>query len=292
MYIEFVPEIVYHSYKGDIADRLRRILNGKEIPDNANQGVNIMIIKRYTAALIAAAMMCGALASCSSKSSKSDNSSSPAAASDSADTTSAKDAEPTIPPDIEVEDQIAAESGDAFLAINEAQGWCQYFGTTDDPKHTMLTYNAGVVKIEGNGKYKVSVTADTVGFRLDTASDPNDDSVVPSGLMFSAVKIKDGNTLFPDAVMTIDSIKVDGKELKLTAKNYTSSDDGKELRSNIFNEWVKELPDDARSVEGALKPDGKLSDKAKAYSPMIVDKNDFEKWKTVEVEFTVSGIKK
>lgn len=243
-----------------------------------------MIIKRYTAVLIAAAMMCGALVSCSSKSSKSDNSSG-------AEATSANDAEPTLPPGVELEDQVAAESCDAYLAINEAQGWCQYFGTTDDQKHTMLTYNAGVAKIEGNGKYKVSVTADTLGFRFDTAGDPNDDRVVPSGIMFSAIKIDDGNTLFPDAVITIDSIKVDGRELKLTAKNYTSSDDGKELRSNIFNEWVKELPDDARSVEGALKPDGKLSDKAKDYSPIIVDKNDFEKWKTVEVEFTVSGIK-
>lgn len=36
MYIEFVSEIVYHNYKDDIAYCLRRILNGTEIPENAN----------------------------------------------------------------------------------------------------------------------------------------------------------------------------------------------------------------------------------------------------------------
>ena len=108
--------------------------------------------------------------------------------------------------------------------------------------------------------------------------------------MFAAVMIKDGKTLFPDAIITIDSIKVDGKEITMTAKNYTSSDDGKELRSNIYNGWVDKLPDDVASTEGALVVDGTPTDAAAAYSPVIVDKADFATWKEVEVNFTISGI--
>ena len=188
--------------------------------------------------------------------------------------------------DVEFEDAVVAESGDAYLAINEEQGWIQYWGADD----TMLTYNAGVPHIEGNGSYTVSVTADTNGFRYDTSGDANDASAVPSGLMFAAVIIKDGKTLFPDAIITIDSIKVDGNEIAMTAKNYTSSDDGKELRSNIYNGWVDSLPDDAVSTEGALVVDGTPTDAAAAYSPVIVDTADFATWKEVEVNFTISGI--
>ena len=188
--------------------------------------------------------------------------------------------------DVEFEDPVVAESGDAYLAINEEQGWIQYWGAAD----TMLTYNAGVPHIEGNGSYTVSVTTDTNGFRYDTTGDATDSGAVPSGLMFAAVMIKDGKTLFPDAVITIDSIKIDGEEIEMTAKNYTSSDDGKELRSNIYNGWVDSLPPDAVSTEGALVVDGNPTEAAAAYSPMIVNKSDFSTWKEVEVNFTISGI--
>ena len=212
-----------------------------------------MLNKRIFAALLASAMMCGAMASCGDESSSSESASEATTAATEADTTEADTTEadkatdaPTDPPtaavdDAEIEESIAAESGDAYLAINEEQGWIQYWGDNTNPAQTMLSYNAGVVPITGNGSYTVSVTADTNGFRMDTTGDPTDDSAVPSGLMFSALMIKDGKTLFPDAVLTIDSIVVDGKEIEMTAKNYTSSDDGKELRSNIYNGWVDKL---------------------------------------------------
>ncbi|MBQ9808414.1 MAG: hypothetical protein IJM55_06055 [Ruminococcus sp.] len=261
-----------------------------------------MLNKRIFAALLASAMMCGAMASCGDESSSSESSSEATTAATEADTTEADTTEadkatdaPTDPPtaavdDAEIEESIAAESGDAYLAINEEQGWIQYWGDNTNPAQTMLSYNAGVVPITGNGSYTVSVTADTNGFRMDTTGDPTDDSAVPSGLMFSALMIKDGKTLFPDAVLTIDSIVVDGKEIEMTAKNYTSSDNGIELRSNIYNGWVDKLPEDAVSTEGALVVDGQPTDAAAAYSPCIVDTADFATWKTVEVNFTVSGI--
>ncbi len=270
-------------------------------------------MKKLISCLLASALICSAFASCgeagteNSSSSTADSSSKAEESSATEETTTeevtaaseeasedvatATPDEEDVPiavadDDVEFEDAVVAESGDAYLAINEEQGWINYWGAND----TMLTYNAGVPHIEGNGSYTVSVTTDTNGFRYDTTSDANDASVVPSGLMFAAVMIKDGKTLFPDAIITIDSIKVDGKEITMTAKNYTSSDDGKELRSNIYNGWVDKLPDDAASTEGALVVDGTPTDAAAAYSPVIVDKADFATWKEVEVNFTISGI--
>ena len=276
-------------------------------------------MKKLISCLLATALICTAFASCgeagtesSSSSSSTADSSSKAeessvteettteevtAASEEASEEASEDVATAAPDeedvpiavaddDVEFEDAVVAESGDAYLAINEEQGWIQYWGADD----TMLTYNAGVPHIEGNGSYTVSVTADTNGFRYDTSGDANDASAVPSGLMFAAVMIKDGKTLFPDAIITIDSIKVDGNEIAMTAKNYTSSDDGKELRSNIYNGWVDKLPDDAASTEGALVVDGTPTDAAAAYSPVIVDKADFATWKEVEVNFTISGL--
>lgn len=265
-------------------------------------------MKKLISCLLATALICTAFASCGEAGTE-NSSSSTADSSSKAEESSAEEVteapteeaseeaataaeeEEDVPvavadDDVEFEDAVVAESGDAYLAINEEQGWINYWGAND----TMLTYNAGVPHIEGNGSYTVSVTTDTNGFRYDTTSDANDASVVPSGLMFAAVMIKDGKTLFPDAIITIDSIKVDGKEITMTAKNYTSSDDGKELRSNIYNGWVDKLPDDAASTEGALVVDGTPTDAAAAYSPVIVDKADFATWKEVEVNFTISGL--
>lgn len=227
--------------------------------------------KKISAIFMLSLMICGTFASCSNKK-------------------SSEKAVEKIPvtdesEETEIEPSFAAQPGDAYLAINEKNAYVKYFGKNDDPSQSMLSYNAGVATITGNGNYTVSVTADTNGFRRDTTGDVNNYSVVPSGLLFAALIIEDGKTLFPDAVLTIDSIIVDGKELALKAKNYTSSDDGIELRSNIYNEWRTKLPKDAVSAEGSI-PEESASD----YSACLVDTADFETWTTVEVNFTVSGL--
>lgn len=188
--------------------------------------------------------------------------------------------------DIEFEDAVVAESGDAYLAIVDSQWWIQYWGTDEFP----LTYNAGVVPITGNGDYTVSVTADTNGFRFDTTGDIND-QYAPSGLSFMSVMIKDGEELFPGAVITVNSIKVDGNEITMQGKNYTSSDDGKETRTNLYNGYITSPSEDARSTEGNLfDADGNALDIAAEYTPQVVDTGDFAEWTTVEVDFTISGI--
>ena len=258
-------------------------------------------MKKVISALLFSAMICGTLVSCGGGASSS-SSSEPAAeatteaateatteaASEAAtEAASEEDVPVAIADDVEFEDAVAAQSGDAYLAIVDGQWYVQYWGTDAD----LLTYDAGVVPITGNGDYTVSVNADTNGFRYDVTGDANGE-YVPSGLEFMSVMIKDGENKFPGAVITINSITIDGKEVPMTAKNYTSSDDAIETRSNIYNKYVTKPSEDARTTDGNLyDADGNEVGAVSEYSPQIIDPEAFASgWTKVEVNFTVSGI--
>ncbi len=96
------------------------------------------------------------------------------------------------------------------------------------------------------------------------------------GLAFAALGIKEGESLLPGYTIELKAIRVNGEEIAFE-KGYTSSDDGVETRMNIFNEWVGEVPADARSFDGK-------TDDAK---PIIVDKELFGAVKTVEIDFAM-----
>ena len=258
-----------------------------------------MKMKKYVACLLAAMMMAGAAVACGGNNA---NSTAPTEAATEAttvaateattagDTTTAADEgqEVTTAQAVEFEPAIDAGEGQAYLAIVDGQWWIQYWGSSTKDGY-MLSYNAGVADIKGDGQYTVSVTADTNGFRYDTTGDVND-QYTPEGLSFMAIRIDQGQELYPEAVITIDSIKVDGKEIGLEAKNYTSSDDGIETRTNIYNTYVSKPSEDARTTEGALYDgDGNALDICADYSAQVVNASDFAKWTTVEVTFTVSG---
>ena len=258
-----------------------------------------MKMKKYVACLLAAMMMAGAAVACGGNNA---NSTAPTEAATEAttvaateattagDTTTAADEgqEVTTAQAVEFEPAIDAGEGQAYLAIVDGQWWIQYWGSSTKDGY-MLSYNAGVADIKGDGQYTVSVTADTNGFRYDTTGDVND-QYTPEGLSFMSVMIPNGEKLFPGMVLTIDSIKVDGKEIGLEAKNYTSSDDGIETRTNIYNTYVSKPSEDARTTEGALYDgDGNALDICADYSAQVVNASDFAKWTTVEVTFTVSG---
>lgn len=251
-----------------------------------------MTTKKILACLMASMMICGAFAGCDKKeeekssSSVSESSASESSeASDSASESSAADEESKVVATVatpEFEDAIAAESGDAYLAMVDGQWWIQYWGAVDDG--SVLCYDAGVTPITGDGEYTVSLTTDTNGFRFDTTGDANNTDVMASGCSFAAVMVKDGTTLFPNMAIEITSIKVDGNEIPMTAKNYTSSDDGKEMRANIYNSFISEAPEDAHDANGSVygNPD---------YSPQIIDPAAAfgNGWTDIEVTFNVTG---
>lgn len=249
-----------------------------------------MDIRKITAAAAAFAILFGA-ASCSSKDKKS-------SAENSAKSTAepATEATSETVEGVDANDAVDAVSGDAYLAIADESFSVQYLGDKDDHKNNQLSYDAGIAHIEGNGDYTVSVTAETNGFRYDTTGDINGEFAV-KGIGFAAVIIDDAEKAMPDAVITINSIKVDGNDIGLTKKSYTNTESGS-VRANIFNEWVSDdsLPSDARSAEGALFNNGDVNSPTEindgGFSAQIVSREDFAQWKNVEVSFTISGMDK
>lgn len=244
----------------------------------------MMKTKKLLAFLLASAMMCTAFTACGDKedSSKEESSAAETTAEESSEEeTSAANESSVAGEQVQTgsfEEPVAAESGDAYLAMVDGEWYVQYWGTDED----LLTYDAGVVPITGDGEYTVSVNGATAGLMYDVTGDANGD-YTPSGMSFMAVMVRDGTTLYPNMAIEITSIKMNGEEVPMTKKNYTSSDDGVEMRANIYNEWVNELSEDAHDANGAVTD-------ASAYSAQIVDKDAFNSgWTSVEVTFNVTG---
>lgn len=245
--------------------------------------------KKLLAALCAAAMALIACTACGE--SASSGSPSPDSVSAEDATRPAETAAPVQSISTETaktEDAVEAKAGDAFLAITDAQIYLQYWSREND----LLAYGAGVSHIDGNGSYKVSVTSDTAGARLAATGDPNG-TLNASGIGFLGILIKDGASLIPEAVITVDQVTVDGKEIEMTAKNYTVREEGY-LRTNICNPSISKPSGEAYSAEGALFIDGDNKQPAfagaAAYSPNIADLSRIGIWKRIEVSFTVSGL--
>ncbi|MBR1566314.1 MAG: hypothetical protein IJ649_06080, partial [Oscillospiraceae bacterium] len=119
---------------------------------------------------------------------------------------------------------------------------------------------AATAEITGAGEY-------TVGLEFNEEA---------QGLAFTALGITNGENNLPGYTVEIKAMRVNGQEIAFE-KGYTSSDDGIETRMNIYNEWVGEVPADARSF------DGKTDDA----SPIIVDKEAFAAVKSLEIDFVL-----
>ncbi|MBQ8554752.1 MAG: hypothetical protein IJ438_02655 [Clostridia bacterium] len=169
-------------------------------------------------------------------------------------------------PDVSVDPSITADdvvvSGpatQAFLMYADAAWVNQVWNPGEQPAGMVVTE----ATITGEGDY-------TVGLDFTGTADG-----AAAGLAFAALGIADGENLYPGWKIAINEIRVNGEAIEVD-KGYTSSDDGIVTRMNIFNEWVAELPADARSYDGYV-------DNA---NWVIVDKADFESVKTVEVDFS------
>jgi endoglucanase len=117
--------------------------------------------------------------------------------------------------------------------------------------------------IDGAGTYTVSLDF--------TGTD-----VAPvNGLTFAALAVSNGELFYPGCILDIQEIDINGTPIDLTAVPYTTSDDKKCTRVNLYNEWVALLPDDAHNLSGDLSE----------ASPMIVDKADFTAVETISITF-------
>ncbi|MGN0701290.1 MAG: NPXTG-anchored protein [Oscillospiraceae bacterium] len=150
-----------------------------------------------------------------------------------------------------------------------AQNWI------NDQEYASVAEN---VTITGNGTYTVSVKAVTAVESEETGEMVETEGA--TGIAFAALQVVNGETLFPGMVITIDSVELDGVAVALSGTPYTSSDENITTRVNLYNEWVSNLPDDARTV-GGLAADA---------TPTAIASVKDNQWTTMKVTFTVSGI--
>ncbi len=112
-------------------------------------------------------------------------------------------------------------------------------GDTYDPTGKTMGVRATNVEITGEGTYTVSLDFTGCGTAYGTA--------------FSALGISNGETMFPGYTVTIDKILINNAPYELAGKEYTSSDDGKCTRVNLYNGWVTAPPPEARTPDGSLE---------------------------------------
>jgi hypothetical protein len=148
------------------------------------------------------------------------------------------------------------EEATAYIMYADEAWAAQYW--LDGNEYPVTAAN---VPVSGEGQYEVSLA-----FPEDAPA---------KGLAFMALGLKDGELVLPGYVYRLDSLKVNGEEIPFT-KGYTSSDDKIETRVNIFNAWVGELPDDARTPDGSLE----------GAAPIVVDPALFASVSAVSVTFT------
>ena len=149
----------------------------------------------------------------------------------------------------------------AFLMYADAAWANQWWHDGSEPAGGLKVTEA---EVTGVGDYTVGL--DFTGTEAGKAE----------GLAFAAVGISDGEAAFPGYFIRINEIRVNGAAIEAD-KGYTSSDDGVVTRMNIYNEWVSDLPSDARTYDGYV-------DDA---NWMIVDPADFAAVETVEVDFSL-----
>lgn len=136
------------------------------------------------------------------------------------------------------------------------------------------TYNADAISeglvatnaiITGEGKYTVGLdfTGTAQGYSASVA--------------FAAIGISNGEALYPNYLVNIKEVRINGEIYRLKGRAYTTSDDGVCTRVNLYNEWVTSVPKTSRL------PGGNLA----GATPTPINRNDavIAEIKTIEIDF-------
>lgn len=119
--------------------------------------------------------------------------------------------------------------------------------------------------ITGEGKYTVGLdfTGTAQGYSASVA--------------FAAIGISNGEALYPNYLVNIKEVRINGEIYRLKGRAYTTSDDGVCTRVNLYNEWVTSVPKTARL------PGGNLA----GATPTPINRNDavIAEIKTIEIDF-------
>lgn len=165
---------------------------------------------------------------------------------------------------LEVDTTVDDDSATAWIMYNSGDWGITYsVGDEYDPESKTDGVVATDAEITGAGTYTVSLdfTGIDGGYAVGTA--------------FSALGIANGELLYPGYIITITDVEINGESYTLNGKPYTTSDDEKCTRVNLYNEWVKEIPEEARTADGSLM----------GASATLLNPDDLEKVETISVTF-------
>ncbi len=170
---------------------------------------------------------------------------------------------------IEVTDDTAV----AWLMWNDG-GWALSYSVGDT--YTPDSISGGMkvtdVEITGAGTY-------TVGIDFTGTAQGHSASVA-----FAAIGIANGEKLFPNYIIDIKEVLINGQKYNLKGRAYTTSDNGVTTRVNLFNEWVTAVP-----VGTARMHYGNLA----GATPTPFNRNDaiFAEIETIFITFEYSPMK-
>lgn len=128
---------------------------------------------------------------------------------------------------IEVTDETAV----AWIMWNDG-GWALSYSVGDTYTPDAISGGMKVTDavITGPGTY-------TVGIDFTGTAQGHSNSVA-----FAAIGIANGETLFPNYIIDIKEVLIDGEVYRLKGRAYTTSDNGVTTRVNLYNEWVTAVP--------------------------------------------------
>lgn len=152
----------------------------------------------------------------------------------------------------------------AWIMINSGDFNIAYsVGDVYDPTAITDGVIATDTEVTGAGTY-------TVGLDF-TGTDKG----AAKGIAFSALGLTNGETQYPGCIIDIKSVLINGEEYELVAKPYTSSDNGKCTRVNLYNAWVSSAPPEARTADGDNT----------GISPVIIDGSSIGRIETISITF-------
>ncbi|MBQ3156293.1 MAG: glycoside hydrolase family 5 protein [Clostridia bacterium] len=119
----------------------------------------------------------------------------------------------------------------AWLMWNDG-GWALSYSVGDDyiPDSISSGIKTTDVEITGPGTYTVGLdfTGTVQGYS--------------NSIAFSALGIANGEKLFPNYVVDIKEVLINGEVYRLKGRAYTTSDNGETTRVNLYNSWVTSVP--------------------------------------------------
>ena len=175
---------------------------------------------------------------------------------------------------LELARQRDLEAGPVLGAGGEAVAWIMF-----DSGDYQITYSVGDiytptsktegviatdVVIDGEGRHRVALD-----FRGTAQGFAN-------SITFAAVGIAQGELHFPGYIIDIKEVLINGERYQMRGRPYTTSDDGICTRVNLYNEWVRVIPEGIRVINPNWRP---------FVTPTPLNKQNLRRIETKEVIF-------